>query len=87
MSISLHKKIVKISCPLEGDILLESISKLKEKNIKITVFLAQCNLINLGVLLTLLNQGISLNIASCPHSLINPHVVESLKEDFKVNIV
>ena len=42
-----NKKIVKISCPLEGDILLESIAKLKEKGIKITVFLAQCNLITL----------------------------------------
>ena len=81
------KKIVKISCPLEGDILLESINKLKEKGIKITVFLAQCNLTNLGVLLTLLNQDIELNIANCPHSLINPHVIESLKEDFKVKII
>lgn len=81
------KKVVKISCPLEGDILLESIEKLKEKNIKITVFLAQCNLVNLGVLLMLLNQDIDLNIATCPHVLINPHVIESLKEDFKVKII
>lgn len=81
------KKIVKISCPLEGDILIESINKLKEKGIKITVFLAQCNLTNLGVLLMLLNQDIELNIASCPHSLINPHVLESLKEDFNVKII
>ena len=81
------KKIVKISSPLEGDILLESITKLKEKNIKITVFLAQCNLINLSIILTLLNQNIDLNIASCPHILISPHVIESLKEDFKVKII
>ena len=81
------KKIVEISCPLEGDLLIESISKLKEKGIKITVFLAQCNLNTLGTLLTLLNQNIDLNIASCPHALINPHVLESLKEDFKVNII
>lgn len=82
-----NKKIIKLNCPLEGDILLESIEKLKEKNIKITVFLAQCNLTNLGLLLTLLNQNIDLNIANCPHVLINPHVFESLKEDFKVNII
>ena len=81
------KKIVEISCPLEGDILLESISKLKEKDIKITVFLAQCNLTNLGVLLTLLNQNIDLNIATCPHALINPHILECLKEDFNVSII
>lgn len=82
-----NKKIVKISCPLEGDILLESISKLKEKNIKITVFLAQCNLVNLATLLSLLNQDIDLNIATCPHVLINPYIIESLKKDFKVNII
>ena len=82
-----NKKIVKLSYPLEGDILLESIEKLKQKDIKITVFLAQCNLSNLNVLLTLLNQDIELNIANCPHVLINPHVIESLKEDFKVNII
>ena len=82
-----NKKIVTLNCPLEGDILLESIEKLKQKNIKITVFLAQCNLSNLGVLLTLLNQDIDLNIANCPHVLINPHVIESLKKDFKVNII
>lgn len=81
------KKIVKISSPLEGDILLESIKKLKEKGIKITVFLAQCNLINLNIVFTLLNQDIDLNIASCPHVLINPYVIESLREDFKVNII
>ena len=82
-----NKKIVKLNCSLEGDILLESIEKLKQKGIKITVFLAQCNLSNLGVLLTLLNQDINLNIANCPHVLINPHVIESLKEDFSVNII
>jgi len=81
------KKIVEISCPLEGDILLESLNKLKEKGIKISVFLAQCNLTNLGILLTLLNQNIDLNIASCPHALINPHILESLKEDFNVSII
>ncbi|MBQ8636213.1 hypothetical protein IJ425_08695 [bacterium] len=82
-----NKKIVKLNCLLEGDILVESIEKLKEKGIKITVFLAQCNLTNLGMLLALLNQNIELNIANCPHALINPHVLESLKEDFKVNII
>ena len=84
---SINKKIVEISCSLEGDILIESINKLKEKGIKITLFLTQCNLSNLGLLLSLLNQDISLNIANCPHALINPHVIESLKEDFKVNII
>ena len=82
-----NKKFIKLNCPLEGDILLESINKLKQKGIKITVFLAQCNLSNLKVLFTLLNQGINLHIANCPHVLINPHVIESLKEDFGVNII
>ncbi|MBQ4646432.1 MAG: hypothetical protein IJB79_03700 [Candidatus Gastranaerophilales bacterium] len=81
------KKVITLSSPLEGDILLDSISKLKEKNIKITIFLAQCNLINLNLLLMLLNQQVDLNITNCPHALINPHVIESLKEDFKVKII
>ena len=81
------KKIIKISSFLEGDILFESIKKLKEKGIKITVFLAQCNLINLNIVLTLLNQDIDLHIANCPHVLINPHVIEALKEDFNVKII
>ena len=37
-----ERKIVELNCPLEGDILLESIKTLKEKNIKITAFFAQC---------------------------------------------
>ena len=62
-------------------------SVLQEKNIKITVFMAQCNLINLGILFTLLNKNIDLYIANCPQALINPHVIEALKEDFKVNMI
>ena len=45
------------------------------------------NLINLNIVFTLLNQDIDLNIASCPHVLINPYVIECLREDFKVNII
>ena len=82
-----NKKIIEINCPLEGDILLDSIKKLQDKKIKITVFMAQCNLTNLSILLTLLNKNINLNIANCPHALISPHVFECLKEDFKVNII
>ena len=82
-----NAQIININFPLESDILLKSIQELKEKNIKITLFLAQCNLVNLKVLFMLLNQNINLNIANCPHVLINPHVIECLKEDFNVNII
>lgn len=81
------KKIIELNCPLEGDILLESIETLKSKNIKITAFFAQCNLSNLAILFTLLNREVDLYIANCPHVLINPHVIECLAEDFNVNII
>lgn len=81
------KEIVELNCPLEGDILLESVEKLKEKDIKIVAFFSQCNLSNLAILFMLLNKDVDLHIANCSHMLINPHVVESLKEDFGVNII
>ena len=73
-----ERKIVELNCPLEGDILLESIETLKEKNIKITAFFSQCNLSNLAILFMILNRKVDIHIANCPHVLINPHVIECL---------
>jgi hypothetical protein len=39
------------------------------------------------MLWTLLNQNFDLIIANCPQVFINPHMLECLKEDFKVNII
>ena len=81
------KKIVKINCPLENDILIDTIKELKAKKIKVVVFFAQCNFANLGMLLSLLAQDVELHIANCSHVLINPHIIESLREDFDVSII
>ena len=82
-----NKKILYLNCPLENDVLEESIKILQKKNVKITIFFAQCNLSSLNMLMALLDKNIELNIANCPHSLINPHVIESLNKDFNVNII
>ena len=82
-----NKTILYTRCPLEDENILKAIKKLKEKNIKITFFASQCNLFSLNLILLLLNEEIDLNIASCSHSLINPHVFEALNKDFNVNII
>lgn len=82
-----NKKIINLDCSKESEILFNSLDEIAEKNIKITLFIAQCNLKNLLVLLSLLNQGFDLTIANCPQSLINPHVIECLRDDFGVNII
>lgn len=82
-----NKKIINLDCSLESEILFNSLDEINNKNIKVTLFIAQCNLKNLLVLLTLLNQEIDLTIANCPQSLINPHVIECLRDDFNVNII
>ena len=82
-----NKKIIRINCPLENDILIDAIKILKEKNIKITIFFAQCNFSNLSMMLSLLNQEINLNTAKYSFSIISPYVFESLREDFQVSII
>ncbi len=82
-----NKKIINLNCPLENDLLIEAVKKLKEKNVKISVFNSQCNLESLNSVLFLLNKEISLYFVNCSSFLINPHVIESLKQDFDVKII
>ena len=82
-----EKKIITFNCPLEEDILIKSIKSLKEKNIKITIFFSQCNLPILDIILSILNEKIDIYLAQCSSFLINPHVIEALKEDFNVTII
>ena len=82
-----NKKIINLNCPCEADILLNALKKLKAKNIKITLFFAQCNLVSLLMVLSLLNQGINIALANCSQALINPHVIEALKDDFNIEII
>ncbi len=82
-----NKKIITFNYPLEEDILIKSIKYLKEKNIKTTIFFSQCNLSSIDAILSLLNEEINIYLAQCSSLLINPHVIEALKEDFMVNII
>ena len=82
-----NEKIINFNCPLENSVLFDAIEKLTLKGVEVTLFFAQCNLSNLFTLLALLNKGIKLNIASCPYPLINPHVIEALRDNFSVEII
>ena len=87
LSIYNNKKIINLNCPCEADILPEAIKRLKAKNVEITLFFAQCNLVSLFMVLSLLNQDLKIALANCPQSLINPHVIEALKDDFMIDII
>ncbi len=82
-----NRKIINLNCPLEMDLLIKIVEKLKEKNVKITIFFSQCNLDSLNEVLSLLNQNIEICLADCSYVLINPHVLEALKLDFGVKII
>ncbi len=82
-----NKKIITFNWPLEEDIMIKSIKHLKNKNIKTSIFFSQCNLSSIDTILSLLNEEINIYLAQCSSFLINPHVIEALKEDFKVNII
>ena len=81
------KKIIYIECPCETDILIDTLQLIKEKNISASLFFTHCNLESLETIFSLLNEDIKLYLNDCYFVLINPHVIESLKEDFNVEII
>ena len=81
------KYILKIDCPLENEILLDLVDKLKEKKVKITLFFPWCNLEGLDILFLLLNKEINLSMAVCKNALINPHVIEALRDEFGIEFI
>ena len=84
-----HKgiKILSINCPCENDILDETIEILKEKEIKATFFFSQCNLDNLNVVLSLLNQNFTIYFSHCSNVLINQHAIEALRDYFNIKLI
>ena len=82
-----NKKIIHFSTPLESDILLNSIQKFIKNNIQITIFFPHCDIESLYNVFLLLNTDIKIYIAACSHIVINPHVIEALKENFHVQII
>ena len=81
------KSVLNFSTPSQNDILYNSLKLLEEKNIKISLFIYQCTLNNLHILLNLLNHKIDFYLSDCSNFLVNPHVIESLKNDFNVQIL
>lgn len=82
-----NKKILQIKLPIKIDNLIQAIDKLKKANKKITLFFTRCDLAMLEIILCFLDEDIDLNLVNCPYSLINPHVIEALKEHFKVVMI
>ena len=82
-----NKTIIHFSIPLETDILLKSVQKLYENNVKIIIFFAHCDLESLYSLFILLNKNIEIYISNCSHIVINPHVIEALCNNFQVKII
>ena len=78
-------KIINLQYPF--DELFNFIDILKEKQIKITLLFTECNLLNLETVLLLLNKEIEIYLASCSNLLINPHVIQALKNEFKINVI
>lgn len=81
------KTIINLSFSYEIEFIFEIINKLKAKNIDVTVFFAQCNMLSLENILILINNDINLAMVSCPHAFINPHITDSLKDEFNVRII
>jgi len=79
--------IINLNFSYEINFFLEIIEKLKSKNIEITLFFAQCNMQSLENILMLLKSNIKLAMSNCPHAFINPHITDTLKEEFKINII
>lgn len=82
-----HKKIINFSTPLESDILLDSVRKLIRENIKITMFFPDCDIESIYNVFLFLNKNIKLYISDCSHIIINPHVIEALKNNFDVEVI
>ncbi len=82
-----NKKILNFDFPFMEDILFETIEKLLKKDVKITMFFTQCSLITINILTSLLDLNLNLKIKPCIDAIINPHVIESLKKDFQIEMI
>lgn len=82
-----NTKIIHLNSPIEMNLLLKSVRVLKEKGVKVTVFFTQCDLENLSGLFSILNLEVEIFLANCSYVLVNPHVIEALRDDFKVEMI
>ncbi len=82
-----NKNVVFLSTALEADLLLEKIDEYKKENKKITIFFSECTLLNFDLLVSILSYKFEIYLVHCSNILINPHVIEALKENFDIKTI
>ena len=82
------KKIINLSCPIESDLIIFTLNKCQELNIKTDLFFTSCSISSINTLMSTLFMELNgIWLTNCSSSFINPHVSEALSEDFGVNII
>ena len=79
--------MIGINCAFEGDLLEKIIENFAPKNIKITLFVVNCDLISFDTLLNNLNQNLEIYLADCSNILVNPHAIFALRDEFKIKTI
>ena len=82
------KKIINLDCPVETDLLIQTLNKCKDLNIKTDLFFTSCTLGGINTLMSVLFMNLAgIYLTDCSSALINPHVLEALEKDFNVKII
>ena len=82
------KKIINLDCPIESDLLLFTLEKCKNLNIKVDLFFTSCSISAINILMSVLFMELeNIFFVNCSSSLISPHVLEALEKDFNVKII
>ena len=82
------KKIINLDCPIETDLLIFTLKKCKEFNIKTDLFFTSCSISGINTLLSVLFMELSsIYLVNCSTSIVNPHILEALENDFGVKII
>ena len=82
------KKIINLDCPIETDLLIQTLNKCKNLNIKTDLFFTSCTLGSINTLMSVLFMDLAgIYLTDCSSALVNPHVLEALEKDFNVKII
>ena len=82
------KKVINLDCPIETDLLIFTLKKCKEFNIKTDLFFTSCSISGINTLLSILFMQLeNIFLVDCSSSIINPHILESLEKDFNVKVL
>ncbi len=82
------KKVINLDCPIETDLLIFTLKKCKELNIKTDLFFTSCSISGINTLLSILFMQLeNIYLVNCSSSIVNPHILDSLEADFNVKII